>query len=34
MKLIKEHAAVDVLPRLGVLEWNDGSGISRPAAAS
>lgn len=25
MKLIKEHAAVDALPHLGVLDWNDGS---------
>lgn len=22
MKLIKEHAAVDALPHLGVLDWN------------
>lgn len=25
MKLIKEHAALDALPHLGVLDWNDGS---------
>lgn len=24
MKLIKEHAVVDALPHLGVLDWNDG----------